>query len=51
MEILTDKYQVAPLDAGADAVAVIKEAEAALEEMTGGKITLIAYEETKGDRS
>ncbi len=47
MEISTDKYQVAPLDKGAEAVAIIKEAEKALEQKTGEKITLIAYEETE----
>lgn len=46
MEISTDKYKVAPLDKGDEAVAIIKEAEESLKRMTGEKITLIAYEET-----
>lgn len=47
VEISTDKYKVAPLDKGAEAVAIIKEAEESLKRMTGEKITLIAYEETE----
>lgn len=45
MNIQTDQYQIAPLQASNKAIEVIREAENAIAEMTGKKVTLIAYQE------
>jgi hypothetical protein len=45
MNIQTDQYQIAPLQASHKAIEVIQEAENAIAEVTGKKVTLIAYQE------
>lgn len=49
MEIHSDSYKVAVLADQEDAVEVIRQAEAAIAQITGNKaVTLIAYEKTEG---
>ncbi|WP_187386523.1 hypothetical protein [Paenibacillus ihumii] len=47
MDISTHDYKIAPLNNQEQAVAIIKEAEAAIAEATGNKVTLIAYEKSE----
>lgn len=47
VDISTDTYQIAPLNDQKQAVAIIKEAEAAIAEATGNEVTLIAYEKSE----
>ncbi|GAA0135840.1 hypothetical protein YSY43_26800 [Paenibacillus sp. YSY-4.3] len=47
MNISTDTYKIAPLNDQEQAVALIKEAEAAIAEATGNEVTLIAYEKSE----
>ncbi|MNN51512.1 hypothetical protein D3C81_1661520 [compost metagenome] len=51
MNILTDNYKLAPLNNDEQAVAVIQEAEATINRITGNKVTLIAYEKTENERA
>ncbi|MNN34182.1 hypothetical protein D3C81_1479770 [compost metagenome] len=51
MNILTDNYKLAPLNNDEQAVAVIQEAEATINRLTGNTITLIAYEKTDNEGS
>ncbi|WP_181438869.1 hypothetical protein [Paenibacillus sambharensis] len=44
MEIKTDQYTIAPLNGHEQAVDVIQQAEDAIAELTGQRVTLIAYE-------
>lgn len=46
MDISTDRYKIAPLNHQEQAIAIIKEAEAAIAEATGNEVTLIAYEKS-----
>ncbi|MNE40067.1 hypothetical protein D3C81_1755590 [compost metagenome] len=45
MNITTDSYKLASLSETEQAIAVIQEAEATINRITGHKVTLIAYEE------
>ncbi|WP_438444566.1 hypothetical protein [Gorillibacterium sp. sgz5001074] len=44
MKIETNDYQIAPLAASQEAVEVIREAEDVIAQLTGNRVTLIAYE-------
>lgn len=48
MDIHSDSYKVAALSGQEDAVEIIRQAEAAIAQMTGNQaVTLIAYEKTE----
>ncbi|CAM4446100.1 hypothetical protein [Paenibacillus tarimensis] len=44
MKIHTDEYTIAPLNGHEQAVDLIQQAEDAIAELTGQRVTLIAYE-------
>jgi len=44
MNIHSEKYHIAPLNSSEKAVEVIQEAEDVIAELTGTRVTLIAYE-------
>lgn len=46
MNIKTNEYQIASLSGDEQTVSAIKAAEAAIADLTGKEVTLIAYEKT-----
>lgn len=47
MDIHTNDYRIAPLNNKQEALALLEQAEASIAEMTGRKVTLIAYEKNE----